>query len=39
VMTAQWSAIENTGNRSGPRIDSDPTLSWEFEGWPIRVKL
>jgi len=38
-MTAKLSAIDTTGSRSGPRIDSDPVLSREFEGWPMRVKL
>jgi hypothetical protein len=39
MKMAKVNAIEKPGNRSGPRIDSDPALSWEFEGWPMRVKL
>ena len=38
MMTAKVSAIENTGSRSGPRIDSDPRRSAEFERWPMQVR-
>lgn len=39
MRMAKVCAIERAGNGSGPRIDSDPTPSWEFERWPMHVKL